>query len=231
MRNAYSTLAVVIATGAVIGTLTAQVNAAVVYSSISPATQATLNTISGDDGTTGIGDDYNTGLTGNVVITGLSFYGGLSDSRDQFNINFYNTAETKVATIYPSASNLQGVGLHSLLPSDFTQNGTTGVTIPSSGYIVFAPVSYTTSYIGPNGQVTTPGDPNPTLQLGFGGNPTVGTNDPNNTVAADGSGNLTFGTFATGSQIAEFSLSTVPEPASIALFAPMAMILKRRRRA
>jgi hypothetical protein len=194
--------------------------------------------IGGPNGNAGIGDDYNTGMS-SVLLTGLSFYGGLSSSQTNtsLGIEFFNLTGVKVAEVYPGNSEVLGYGSHTLTDSDFIQNGTTGITIPGSGYIIFDP--YSAAISGPNG-VTLP-TPNPTFVIGVGPTaaPTIGTND--NTILAEVSDTNVFTTgryaygFGTIAQDAQFTLTStavVPEPASLGLIAAGASFsLIRRRRA
>ncbi len=139
------------------------------------------NPYDGTTGGTGYGDDYNTGY--NVVLmTGFSFYGGDTDPNQTnygLQISFFTLTGVRVATIYPSASEVYGIGLHTLSAGDLTQNGAPYVPITGAGYVVFQPYYFTLASVI-NGVQTNYPPPNaaPQFTLGFGGTPTVGANDP-----------------------------------------------------
>lgn len=177
----------------------------------------------------GRGDDYTTGFT-SLSLTSLRFYGSLQPNADGVAIEFYNADKTRnsSATIYPSNSiaELLTTGAHTVTLSS-------PITISGSGYIVFAP--YTYNYA--NGAA-------PQITLGYsnGNNAAlydVGTNNAASSVEANYGPSFPSSTDRTLSFVdvpnvpdrlsLELDGTGLPEPTSIALIAPVAMLLKRRR--
>ncbi len=193
--------------------LAASAHADVLYSSMA-GTQTTQFTFYGNGQQVAsptnpsFGDDYYTGYS-YINVTGMSFFGGLqaTASADHLIIDFYNAAGQRYASVYPEDSTDHGVGVHTLISTDFNQNGSTGLIIPGSGYVLFSPDTYTTSNV--NTGVVTPGDPNPIpFTLGFGQLATVGVNDSTLGATVNNSGTLSQTAYVTSTplQVVQFEL-------------------------
>jgi hypothetical protein len=160
----------------------ASAHADVLYASLDPS-QLTATPVSTPDTTqgyadyAGIGDDFYTGYS-YVQLTGFSFYGGLTNSIDVLQINFYNMAGQLITRINPAANDVMGVGVHTLSASDLTYQGSNYI-IPGAGYVVFAPSSFGLNEYDPTTGMfihIRDADPHPSFTLGFGGTPTAGVN-------------------------------------------------------
>jgi hypothetical protein len=181
----------------------------------------------------GFGDDYNTGFSGSILLNGLSFEGGFTGAgaNDELNIDFYSTAGSFVTSITVPASQIPNTYTYlgnSLPASDFGS----GVSIPGSGYVFFAPENTT-------------GSQSAQFTLGYGpGTPTAGSSDSNAYQIADDGASITTATenysyistvggfhfVMAPAPYADISLSAVPEPASLGLIATSSLLFLRRRR-
>jgi len=180
----------------------------------------------------GFGDDYNTGSTGSVLLNGLSFEGGFSGAgaNDELNIDFYNTSGVFVTSLTVPASQIPNTYTYlgnSIPASDFGS----GLSIPGSGYIFFAPENTT-------------GSQSAQFTLGFGSNaPVIGSSDSNAYQIADDGATITtanetgYGinpvTHSFGSlpaPYADVALTAVPEPTSMSVLGFSGLMLLRRRR-
>ncbi len=164
----------------------------------------------------GFGDDYTTtgGTTGTVTINQLEFNGGVSVADGQLAFNFYNADG--------SSTGISIVGSFSVAANLTWILQFAPVDIPSSGYLIFAPV--------PDGNFQNA--PGSTAMIGQASSVDVGSNDADLTASSDVNGTLTTGAFLpAGPQTLSFQLDNVPEPASLSLAAiPFLGMLRRSRR-
>jgi hypothetical protein len=198
--------------------------ASVLYSeTASVSTAKAYSGVAGGNGLLGYGDDYNTGTT-STVLTGLSFYGGVqpSDTADSLKINFYDTNENLVTSLVVGNAEVQGnTVIHTLASSDFGS----GISIPGSGYFIFAPFNSTGAA--------------PAFTLGYATSPgpIVGTTLTTN-AKTDDNGVFTIGNNVVGFGATPYAIVTLngtgtatPEPASLGMLASGGLLLLRRRRA